>query len=100
MNTIARINTKKGRYLKRRRHATVEPVFGVLTQFLGMRKVNTKGINNANKQFLMAAIAYNLKKYLKFGSKNYQPAHGELKQAVFRYIKLMIACLRDIRGLI
>ncbi|MEO9473883.1 MAG: hypothetical protein ABJG41_00040, partial [Cyclobacteriaceae bacterium] len=24
------------------------------------------GINNCNKQFLMAAVAYNLKKYLKF----------------------------------
>jgi len=26
-----------------------------------MRKVTTKGIHNANKQFLMAAMAYNLK---------------------------------------
>jgi hypothetical protein len=95
--TIARINTKKGQYLKRRRHATVEPVFGVLTQFLGMRKVNTKGINNASKQFLMAAIAYNLKKYLKFESKNHQPTRGEINQVVFRNIKLVIACLRDIR---
>jgi len=47
--------------MKRRRHATVEPVFGVLTQYLGMRKITTKGIHNANKQFMMAAIAYNLK---------------------------------------
>ena len=63
---IARMNTPKGKYYKAKRQATVEPVFGVLTQYMGMRKVNTKGIHNANKQFLMAAIAYNLKKYLKF----------------------------------
>ena len=75
--TIVRVKSRKGQYMKRRRHATVEPVFGVLTQYLGMRKVMTKGIHNANKQFLMAAIAYNLKKYLKFESKKVQPQRGE-----------------------
>jgi hypothetical protein len=33
---------------------------------MGMPKVNTRGIKNANKQMLMAATAYNLKKLLKF----------------------------------
>jgi len=66
LRTIARVNSGKGQYMKRKRQATVEPVFGVLTQYLGMRKVNTKGIHNANKQFLMAAMAFNLKRYLKF----------------------------------
>ncbi|WP_299251681.1 hypothetical protein [uncultured Aquimarina sp.] len=32
---------------------------------MALRKVNTLGIRNANKCMLMAAIAYNLKKYLK-----------------------------------
>ena len=31
-----------------------------------MRKVNTIGIEQANKVMLMAGAAYNLKKYLKF----------------------------------
>jgi len=62
--------------MKRRRHATVEPVFGVLTQYLGMRKVLTQGIHNANKQFILAAIAYNLKKYLKFENKLPQTQTG------------------------
>jgi hypothetical protein len=74
---ISRVNSQKGQYMKRRRHATVEPVFGVLTQYLGMRKVMTKGIHNANKQFIMAAIAYNLKKYLKFEKKKRQTQSGE-----------------------
>ncbi len=52
--------------MKRLRQSTVEPVFGTLTQFLAMHKVNTRGIHQANKVMLMAAMAYNLKKYLKF----------------------------------
>jgi len=61
-----RINSKQGSRMKKLRQSRVEPVFGTLTQFLGMRKVNTRGIHQANKVMLMAAIAYNLKKFLKF----------------------------------
>jgi len=39
---------------------------GTLTQFMGLRKINTIGIKQANKVMHIAAIAYNLKKYLKF----------------------------------
>lgn len=63
---IARVKSPYGRKMKTIRHSTVEPVFGTLTQFLAMRKVNTRGIHQANKVMLMAAMAYNLKKYLKF----------------------------------
>ena len=63
---IARVNSKKGHYLKAKRQSTVEPVFGTLTQFRGLRKINTIGIKQANKVMQMSAIAYNLKKYLKF----------------------------------
>jgi transposase len=61
-----KLNTKRGRAIKAKRQSVVEPVFGILTQFMGMRKMYTKGIKNANKQMLMAAAAYNLKKLLKF----------------------------------
>jgi len=47
----------------------VEPVFGTLKEFMGLWKVNTIGIRQANKCMHLAAIAYNLKKYLKFTSK-------------------------------
>ena len=63
---IARVNSKKGSYMKGKRQSTVEPVFGTLTQFLGMGKVNTLGIKQANKCMHLSAIAYNLKKYLKY----------------------------------
>lgn len=63
---IARVNSKKGSYMKGKRQSTVEPVLGTLTQFLGMGKVNTLGIKQANKCMHLSAIAYNLKKYLKY----------------------------------
>ena len=66
---IARVESKRGKYMKAKRQSTVEPVFGTLTQFRGLRKINTLGIKQANKVMHMSAIAYNLKKYLKFISK-------------------------------
>ena len=67
-----RVYSKRGGYMKRKRSSTVEPVFGTLTQFMGLRKINTIGIKQANKVMHMAAIAYNIKKYLKFISKTVQ----------------------------
>ena len=66
---IARSRTRLGRRMKSIRQSTVEPVFGTLIEHLGMRKMNTIGIRQANKNMLMAAVAYNLKKYLKFDRK-------------------------------
>ena len=66
---IVRVNSKRGRYMKAKRQSTVEPVFGTLTQFMGLRKINTIGLKQANKVMHLSAMAYNLKKYLKFISK-------------------------------
>jgi radical SAM protein with 4Fe4S-binding SPASM domain len=73
---IARIRSKQGRYMKKKRQSTVEPVFGTLTQFMGLRKVNTKGIRQAQKVMLLSAVAYNVKKYLKFTQKLAQSGVG------------------------
>lgn len=72
----ARVKSKRGKYMKKKRSSTVEPVFGTLTQYLGMRKVNTRGIEQANKVMHLAAIAYNLKKYLKFSEKKAKSGQG------------------------
>jgi len=64
-----RIRSKKGDYFKKKRSSTVEPVFGTLINYMGLRKINTIGIEQANKVMLMAAVAYNIKKYLKFITK-------------------------------
>ena len=66
---IERVNSPRGRYMKGKRQSTVEPVFGTLTQFMGLRKINTLGIAQANKVMHLAGMAYNLKKYLKFTQK-------------------------------
>jgi transposase len=61
-----RLKTPYAKKMKKLRQSTVEPVLGTLINFLGMRRVNTRGIKLANKCMLMAAIAYNLKKMMKF----------------------------------
>ncbi|WP_241240903.1 transposase [Maribacter sp. MJ134] len=73
-----RVNSPQGRYMKGKRQSTVEPVFGTLTQFMGMRKINTIGLAQANKVMHLSAIAYNLKKYLKFERKLAESGAGRL----------------------
>jgi hypothetical protein len=48
------------------RSRTVEPVLGTLINFLNMRRINTRGMAQANKHVLMAALFYNLKKLMHF----------------------------------
>jgi len=61
-----RLKTPYAKKMKKLRQSTVEPVLGTLINFLAMKRVNTRGIRLANKCMMMAAIAYNLKKMLKF----------------------------------
>jgi transposase len=67
-----KLQTQKAKRMKKLRSSTVEPVLGTLVNFLGMRRVNTRGIEQANKCMLMAGIAYNLKKLLKFTARKVQ----------------------------
>ena len=46
------------------------------------RKINTRGIKNANKVMLMSAKAYNLKKYLKFTKNEVETAVKQVRKAV------------------
>jgi transposase len=73
--------TKK---MVRVRSKTVEPVIGSLVNFTNMKRVNTRGIKNANKHVLMAALTYNLKKYLRFIAKKpmLQVQKMQLEQAI------------------
>ena len=61
-----RQHSKRGKRMVRVRGGTVEPVFGNLIHYYGLRKINVKGKSGAHKVMLMSAIAYNLKKLLKF----------------------------------
>lgn len=82
----ARLQTNKAKRMKKLRSSTVEPVLGTLVNYLNMRRVNTRGIKQANKCMLMAAVAYNIKKLMKFTTKKVQAdvkAMQESLQAAF-----------------
>jgi transposase len=70
-----RMESKKAKRLMKIRQSTVEPVIGTLVNYLGIKKVNSRGLDQANKCLTMAAVAYNLKKLL-----NYKPAPINNKQ--------------------
>jgi len=72
------VNREKIRQL---RSSTVEPVLGTLVNYLAMRRVNTRGIKQAAKCILMSAIAYNLKKLLKWQQRKINTAVMAMKKA-------------------
>jgi transposase len=59
-------NAPYAKKISRIRSKTVEPVLGTLINFLNMKKINSRGMAQANKHVLMAALTYNLKKLMKF----------------------------------
>ncbi|MCL6220981.1 IS1182 family transposase [Zunongwangia pacifica] len=77
-----RVNSRLGRFMKGKRQSTVEPVFGILKEHLGLRKIYTIGIKQANKCMHLAAIAYNLKKYLKYTGKKVKTGAAQLARSI------------------
>ena len=77
--------------MKKLRQSTVEPVFGSLTQYYSLRKIGVLGKAGAHKVMLMAAIAFNLKKYLKKGGR--KPSYAFFKaiiDALCRYFNTFL----------
>ncbi len=77
-----RMQTRKAKRLMKKRQSTAEPVIGTLVNFLGMKKVNTKGLEQANKCMTIAAVAYNLKKLLKYNCCNTEANLQALKRRI------------------
>jgi transposase len=91
-NMEKRVGSPLGKKMKKLRQSTVEPVIGTLVNFLGIKKLSTKGLPSANKCLIMAAIAYNLKKLTKMKTSN-----AEVKWASFQRItKTRINPLRSV----
>ena len=61
-----RLSSRYGKRMMRIRSATVEPVLGSLINYYGLRQINTRSRETAAKVMYLAAMAYNLKKYLRF----------------------------------
>jgi len=74
-----RMQTKKAKQMIRLRGSTVEAVLGTLINFRGMRRVRTRGIEQANKFMIGAATAYNLKKWLNYNPRHVKSAVASLK---------------------
>lgn len=76
-----RLKTPYANKMKKRRQATVEPVLGTLINFMGVRRIWTRGIKGANKFMLGAAIAYNLKKWLNYQEQKLKTSIIAMKRA-------------------
>ncbi|MES2734076.1 MAG: IS1182 family transposase [Bacteroidota bacterium] len=66
LRAFARQQSQKGQRMRRVRQSTIEPVFGSLIHYYGLRKISVRGKAGASKVMLMAATAFNLKKYMRF----------------------------------
>lgn len=72
---------------------------GTLTQFMGMRKVYTKGLQQANKVMLMAGTAYNLKKYLRYTQKLERTVARAAEVALISFYRPYSTCSKSISAL-
>lgn len=61
-----KLKTSYAKKMKKLRQSTVEPVLGTLINFMGLRRIWTRGIKQAAKFMIGAAMAYNLKKWLNY----------------------------------
>jgi transposase len=74
-----RLQTPYAKRMKKLRQSTVEPVLGTLINFMGLRRIWTRGLTSANKFMLGAAIAYNLKKWMNYPEQKRKTAVMGLK---------------------
>src|SRR5215212_6241929 len=89
--TNARLESVNREKIRKLRSSTVKPVLGTLVSYLSMRRVNTRGIKQANKCMLMAAVAYNLKKLMKWTAKKVQ-ADVKAMQTSLQNFFLAVIC--------
>jgi len=94
----ARLQSVDKQKVRQLRSSTVEPVLGTLANFLAMRRVNTRGIKQANKCIIMSAIAYNLKKLLKWDGRKINVAvQAKVKDARNRLIVPFLSIFTSFR---
>lgn len=90
-------NPKYAKRMVKTRSKTVEPVLGTLVNFLNMKKVNSRGIKQANKHVLMASLTYNLKKYLKFCDKKAKTQAGIVCQMERETLLCLKTAISDLK---
>jgi transposase len=75
-----RLQTSYAKKMKKLRQATVEPVLGTLINFMGLRRIWTRGLKSANKFMIGAAVAYNIKKWLNYKDEKIKTAVIAMKK--------------------
>lgn len=93
----ARLQTAKAKRMKKIRSSTVEPVIGTLVTYLAMKRVNTRGLKQANKCILMAAVAYNLKKLLKYSSTKAWATSKAMEIKAEKCLSKLVGIIRCVR---
>jgi hypothetical protein len=58
------LRTPEGRKIYRRRQAVVEPVFGILKAQRGMQQFRRRGLDAVATEWMIATIAYNIRRML------------------------------------
>lgn len=95
-----KMQTMYAKKLSNIRKSTVEPVLGTLINYLNMKRLNSRGINQASKHVLMAALCYNLKKYMKYVQRKIKTI--AMEQSVFPLIsglkRLGRCCCNDFKS--
>lgn len=92
-----RLQTPYAKRMKKLRQATVEPVLGTLINFMGIRRIWTRGLQNANKFMLGAAVAYNIKKWLNYTEQKRKTVVVSLKTIAesLGFLLLAVGCFID-----
>jgi transposase len=57
-----RLKSKEGKAIYAKRKCTVEPVFGIIKSVLGYRQFMRRGLENANAEWTLVSLAWNLKR--------------------------------------
>ncbi len=57
-----RVRSKAGGEIYRKRKQTVEPVFGIIKEVLGFRRFSLRGEQQADGEWSLVCLAYNLKR--------------------------------------
>ena len=95
-----RMQSRYARRMIKLRKSTVEPVLGTLVNFLAMRRVNTRGIDLADKCMIMSATVYNLKKLMKFSQNKVKVVAKVMNKLEENIQKRLFSILYTIRVLL
>jgi transposase len=57
-----KLQTPAGRDIYRLRKCTIEPVIGIIKETMGFRQFSVRGLANANGEWLLVCLAYNIKR--------------------------------------